>query len=124
LEVDSSQYSRIQCVNVWKPLRGPITDWPLGVCDERSTDIQRDYIAADVVARDRFTENYQVFFNPNQRWYYLSLQEAREVMIFRQMDTKFPWLKGVPHTGFSNPLRDTNETPRESIEARAFIYYD
>lgn len=80
--------------SIWKPLRGPLSDWPLAVCDEETVDGNEDYIASDVVSRSGFTENYLIYFNPRHRWYYLSRQKATELVLFRQADTQFPELKG------------------------------
>ena len=118
-----------------------MTDWPLALCDAQTVDMDRDFVATDVVARDGFTENYQIYFNPEHKWYYLNKQLPSEVIIFRQTDTEERFATGmsspkgrpnqmetdshpgVPHAGFRNPLSLQGEIPRESVEARAFIYY-
>ena len=74
--------------SLWKPLRGPLTDWPLALCDAQTVDKQRDFIASDVVTRTGFTENFQCYYNPDYRWYYLNNQLASEIIIFRQTDTE------------------------------------
>lgn len=124
--------------SIWKPLRGPLTDWPLAVCDANSVDPATDLITCDVVAREGYGENYQVFHNPRQRWYYLSKQLASEIIVFKQADSRkessvgklivagnqlLLKLLGVPHASFLNPLADPTEPPRESIEVRAFLFY-
>lgn len=111
LNVDSTSYSRLQTLkyirpavhfklftsiradqilhnSIWKPLYGPLTDWPLSVCDSRTIVPTRDCIATDVVDRQGFNENYQVYYDPSMQFYYLSGQLASEVMLFRQTDTK------------------------------------
>jgi len=123
LKVNNAEYDRIQCINIWKPLRGPLTDWPLAFCDAESVNVETDLIAADVVSRTGYTENFLVYYNPKHQWYYLSGQKPTELSIFCQGDTKFVDEKSVPHCGFRNPLSDPNERPRESIETRAFVYY-
>jgi len=123
LNVDASSYKRVQTLNIWKPLYGPLTDWPLSVCDSRSISTPRDCIATDVVERVGFTENYQVYFHENMRFCYLSGQLATEIILFRQTDTEDGCGTGVPHAGFRNPKTVVGERPRESIETRAFLYY-
>jgi len=81
-------------MSIWKPLHGPVTDWPLALCDVQTVDVDRDCIATDVVTREGFTENYQVYWNEEQRWYYLGKQLAEEVIIFRQTDTDERWATG------------------------------
>lgn len=79
---------RLSTYSIWKPLYGPLTDWPLSVCDSRSISTSRDCIATDVVEREGFTENYQVYYNDDMRFCYLSGQLASEVILFRQTDTE------------------------------------
>ena len=73
--------------SVWKPLRGPIHDWPLAVCDAESVD-KRDLSPADVVSLEQAIENMVVHYNPKQQWYYLSNQLPNELLIFRQADSE------------------------------------
>jgi hypothetical protein len=49
--------------------------------------MDRDCMATDVVMRDGFTENYQVYCQPEHKWYYLNKQLPSEAIIFRQTDT-------------------------------------
>ncbi|KAH7396720.1 putative CmcJ-like methyltransferase [Phaeosphaeria sp. MPI-PUGE-AT-0046c] len=103
LNVDALAYNRLQTLNVWKPLYGPLTDWPLSVCDSRSISRTRDCIATDVVERVGFTENYQVYYHPDMRFCYLSEQSANEIMLFRQTDTEEGYEQGtyvMKHFGY------------------------
>jgi hypothetical protein len=115
-----------------------VSDWPLGVCSVQSVDPDTDLANTDIVFRDGFTENLSVYYNPAQKWYYLHGQRDDELLLFRQSDTEgvlaigmFEKLglcfsltsTGVPHASFKNPQADPSERPRESIEARAFLYY-
>ncbi|KAL8805665.1 MAG: hypothetical protein Q9182_001809 [Xanthomendoza sp. 2 TL-2023] len=77
---------RYQVVNVWKPLRGPLRDWPLALCDAAS--VQADHlVAADGVFKTRVTENLQVHYDADHRWYYLEDQKPSELLVFRQADS-------------------------------------
>lgn len=99
----------------------------------------------DVVTRTGYTENAQLYYNPKQEWYYLSDQIEDEITLFCQIDTAkaeragkkklfVPGQRqmnqlltrdiGVAHTGFSHSQAANAERPRESIELRAFVYYD
>ena len=80
--------SCLSAYSIWKPLYGPLTDWPLSVCDSRSISVPRDCIATDVVEREGFTENYQVYYHEDMQFCYLSGQLASEVILFRQTDTE------------------------------------
>ncbi|KAH7400429.1 methyltransferase [Cadophora sp. MPI-SDFR-AT-0126] len=78
---------RYQCVNIWKPLKGPLRDWPLGLCDPTTVEADSDLRAADIVYSEYVVENYQVHFTPEQKWYYLDNQLPSEVIVFRQSDS-------------------------------------
>jgi hypothetical protein len=74
--------------SVWKPLKGPVQDWPLAMCDPRTIDAAEDLEAADLVYHDYVVENRQIYWTPKQKWYYLSNQQPHEAWIFRQSDSK------------------------------------
>lgn len=116
------QSGRYQWVNVWKPLRGPMNDWPLCFCDASSVHAQ-DSEATDMVYPDYFTENLSLRFREGQRWYYLADHRTDEIIVFKQSDSDSSAVAGVPHCSFANPKALANEMPRESIEARALVIY-
>jgi hypothetical protein len=122
---DTSTLSKChyQSVNVWKPLRGPLCDWPLALCDPRSVDAS-DLRARDTVKRESFIETYQVHYTPTQKWYYISDQMPEEAWLFLQADSSPAGMLGVPHTSFDNPFSTQLEIPRESIEVRALVFYE
>lgn len=113
---------RYQWVNVWKPLRGPVNDWPLCFCDASSVDTT-DTEATDMVYSEYFTENLSLRFNAKQKWYYLSDHRPDEIIVFKQSDSDSTAVGGVPHCSFANPRARPDELPRESIEARALVIY-
>ncbi|KAK4497674.1 hypothetical protein PRZ48_010327 [Zasmidium cellare] len=119
---DELMSRRFQWINVWKPLRGPVNDWPLCLCDA-STLSSSDAHATDMVYPDYFTENQSIRFNPSQRWYFLSDHSPDEIIIFKQSDSDPDAVHGVPHCSFENPATSVTELPRESIEARALVVY-
>jgi len=115
---------RSQWINIWKPLKGPLNEWPLAVCSSATVNPTIDLEAADLLYPDLATENYQVYYRPEYRWYYLSDHRPDELIVFKQSDTQRDTLPGVPHCSFQNPLASKGEAPRESIEARALVYYE
>ncbi|RKK89174.1 hypothetical protein BFJ68_g16779 [Fusarium oxysporum] len=79
---------RWQAINLWKPIKGPLNDWPLGLCDARSMDFENDTIPSDIVFDDFFTENLQILHNPNFEWYYLPDHNTWEALIFKSADSE------------------------------------
>ncbi|KAK8059318.1 hypothetical protein PG996_009248 [Apiospora saccharicola] len=125
-ELDESRphaNKRFIYVNVWKPLNGPLYDWPLAICDAATVEDQ-DLEAHDQVLPEVVRENYMVRHNAKHRWYYLSGQTTSELLVFRQVDSDGN--KGVPHTSFPLPHDQVQSIscPRESIELRAVVYLD
>lgn len=132
---------RCQYITLWKPLRGPLHDYPLAVCNSRSLDFDRDLEPQDIVDRHEVLENVHVYHKPEHRWHYLSGQKDSEVLVFRQADTdekKFGECDaleiaevelrthisnpGTPHCAINNPSAPKDCLPRESIEVVAFVY--
>ncbi|PQE09906.1 hypothetical protein CJF31_00003809 [Rutstroemia sp. NJR-2017a BVV2] len=112
--------------SVWKPLKGPVHDWPLALCDASTVDTTQDLTAMDFVMKeDAAVENIQVYHNEAHEWYYLSDQSIRELLVFRQGGSNGE--SAVPHTSFENPTptgSDSTMQLRESIEIRALVYFD
>jgi hypothetical protein len=109
--------------SIWKPLKGPLNDWPLTFCSSTTVEPE-DLEAADLLYPDLATENYQVYHHQRHRWFYLSDHETTELIVFKQSDSDPTASAGVPHCSFCNPLTPSNELPRESIEARALVFWD
>ena len=84
----------VEWINVWKPLRGPLNDWPLTLCDASSVDHRSDLETADLLYPDLATENFQVYHNQKHRWYYLSDHSADEIIVSRQASTLHRELSG------------------------------
>ncbi|KAK1775514.1 hypothetical protein QBC45DRAFT_421917 [Copromyces sp. CBS 386.78] len=110
-------------INAWRPLRGPLNDWPLAICDARTVDNEADLMPGDIVYPDWATENLQVHHNPNHKWYYLPDQTADEVLIFKSADSSPQKSQAVPHGSFNNPRVGKDEPLRESIDMRFFVFF-
>ncbi len=109
-------------INVWRPIRGPLQDSPLAVCDS-STLAPEDLMPSDLIYPDRVTETYSISYNPAHRWYYYPRMLRNEALIFKGFDsdagarTRF-----TPHTAFNDPTAPADRLPRESIEVRALVF--
>ena len=123
-------HHRAALINVWRPIRGPVQDVPLAVCDARSTSLE-DFVETDI---DHFAENdlsrpshsgqiYSVRYNPGHRWYYAKDMQPNEVWVFKGYDSLAGVARFTPHTGFSNPDCPPKFLPRESIEVRTVAVY-
>jgi len=113
---------RFGIVNVWRPIRGPVLDSPLALCDARSfTD--DDLIASDLVYAHVRGETSRVEYNPKHRWYYFSEQQTDEVLFIRVHDSATDGRARLSfHTSFENPMTP-GAPPRESIEVRTLVFF-
>jgi len=122
-EADAMKGKRIQALNVWSPLKGPLRDWPLCVCDASSV-AEDDLQTADVIYPDRVAENFQVCHSEGQRWYYIKDQMPDELLVFRATDTEKPTSTAVPHCSFQITDHSPESPLRESIEMRVVIIHN
>ena len=93
-------------LSAWRPLFGPLRDYPLAVCDYSSVDPERDYELSDDVYEDfGVDENYFVYHKPGHKWYYVSDQGPTEILLFRQYDSTVGLRSGtsIPISGMFNP---------------------
>jgi hypothetical protein len=114
---------RVQIINLWRPIRGPLLDTPLAVCDALSVKPEQ-LVASDLIYRDRVGETYAVTYDARHRWYYVPRMEADEVLLLKCYDSKTDGrARFAPHTAFADPTTPADAPPRESIELRALVFH-
>lgn len=118
-EAQERLLQRYVFINVWRPIKGPVENDALSLCDAQ-TVAPNDLVATDLIYADRTGEFYNVTFNPNHRWYYFRHLEASEVLVFKNFDSHDK--KVVPHTAFRDPTASPTAPPRESIEVRTIAF--
>jgi len=122
-EAEELLKGRVQVINMWRPIRGPLRDAPLAVCDARTVDPQ-DLVPADLVYRERVGETYSVKFNPGHRWYYAPEMRTDEALLLKIADTRTDVAaRFMPHTSFTDPTTPSDAFPRESIELRSLVFH-
>ena len=113
---------RFGIVNVWRPIRGPVLDSPLALCDAR-TFTDDDLIASDLVYPHVRGETSSVEYKPGHRWYYFSEMQPDEAVLIRVHDSANDGRARLSfHTSFDNPLAP-DAPPRESIEVRSLVFF-
>jgi hypothetical protein len=124
-EADALLRRRVAIVNLWRPIKSPVLDAPLAVCDARSVAPQ-DLVASDLVFQDRRGETYNLVYNPRQRWFYAPEMRADEVLLLKCFDSRDDGAvaRFAPHTAFRDPTAPSDAPPRESIELRTFVIFD
>jgi len=110
-------------INVWRPLRGPVMDSPLGVCDARTLE-PSDLVSNARIYPDRRGEIQAVKFNSAHRWYYFSAMQPEEALLLKCYDSAEDGrARFTAHSAFLDPTAPSNSTPRESIETRTLVLF-
>jgi cephamycin C biosynthesis protein len=138
-------WNRFQLINVWRPLKNPVYDYPLAVADFRTIDVVNDLIPTTLVYPPPLPngETYSIVYNPQHRWYYWSKMIPDEVLLLKCYDSASRALSTVkasaaqvdetllkdvagltPHTAFYDGQGATEGPSRQSIEVRALVFYD
>ena len=85
-EAEALLRGRFAVVNVWRPIRGPVLEAPLALCDATSI-APEDLVATDLKYPDRTGETYSVTFSPRHRWFYFPRMAADEVVLIKCYDS-------------------------------------
>lgn len=122
-EAEALLKGRVQIINLWRPIRGPLRDAPLAVCDARSV-APNDLVPSDLVYRDRVGETYAVTYNPDHRWFYVPDMQPDEALLLKCFDSETDGrARFMPHTAFEDPTAPAGILPRESIELRTMVFH-
>ena len=113
----------MQVINIWRPIRGPLRDSPLAVCDALSVK-PAQLIPTDLVYEHRVGETYSVTFDAHHRWFCVPEMRVDEALLLKCYDSETVGrARFTPHTAFTDPTTSSDASPRESIEIRAFVFH-
>ncbi len=122
-EAEALLHRRFAFINLWRPIRGPLRDAPLAVCDAQSVAFA-DFVGSDQVYPDRRGETYVVSYNPAHRWYYVPEMRAEEALLIKCYDSATTGIaRFVPHSAFTDTTTPAEALPRESIEIRTIAFF-
>jgi hypothetical protein len=114
---------RFAVINLWRPIKGPLLDAPLALCDAR-TMASQDFVANDLIYPDRVGETYAVTFNPRHRWFYFPKMQTDEALLIKCYDSLDDGrARFTAHTAFRDPTTPIDAPPRESIEIRTLVFF-
>lgn len=123
LEADQLLSGRIEFINLWRPIRAPVLDAPVAVCDARSVN-ESDFVSADLIYRARKGEIFYATFNPSHRWYYFPRMQTDEVLLLKNFDSETDRrARCALHSAFLDPAAPDDAAPRESIELRTIAFH-
>jgi hypothetical protein len=113
---------RFAIVNVWRPIAGPVEDWPLAVCDAQSI-AREDLVATDLIYPGRVGETYAVAYNPRHSWFYFPKMRSDEALLLKCYDSDPARARFTAHTAFHDPSAPAGAAPRQSIEVRTLAIF-
>lgn len=123
-EAEDRLQRRFAIINVWRSIAGPALTTPLALCDATSV-LDTDLVASERRAKDRIGELQLVTYNPGHRWFWFSAVTSAEALLIKTFDSALDGrARRSIHTAFSNPGAPVDAAPRESIETRAFAFFD
>ncbi len=111
-------------IQVWRPIRGDVLADPLAMCDARTIPPE-GFIPFQRRYRHRTAETYHISYNPTHVWFYFPRMTRNEALVFKVYDTRTDvGARFTAHTAFDDPTTPAGAPARESIETRAFAFFD
>jgi hypothetical protein len=128
-------YRRVLWTSLWRAFSPPPQDWPLALCDYRSTDdtegtpnllfrVPALPRPGEPDAPDEQAESAASLFayRDAHRWWYFPGMDAGEALLIKLHDTDHSVAWRAPHTSFHD-IAAAGAHPRESIELRSVAYF-
>jgi hypothetical protein len=114
---------RFAIIQVWRAINQPIEANPLALADAKSVAFE-DFLLAERRYPNRVGQTYRLMHSPNHRWFYFPRMRRDEALVFKVFDSeKDGRARFTPHTSFEDPASPPNAAPRQSIEARALVFF-
>jgi hypothetical protein len=121
-EADELLQRRYAFINVWRPTKGPVLESPLAVCDARSSP-RADFVACDLIYRDRKGEIFTVTYSPGHRWLYFPQMRTDETILIKCFDSRTDVARWSAHSAFTDPTAPPDAPQRESLEIRTVAFF-
>src|SRR5687768_12793774 len=122
-EADSLLQNRFAIIQVWRAINQPIRSNPLAIADAKSI-APEDLLVAERRYPHRVGQTYRLKYSPEHRWFYFPEMRRDEALVFKVFDSeKDGRARFTPHTSFDDPTTPPGAPPRQSIEARALVFF-
>jgi hypothetical protein len=114
---------RFAIVQVWRPIRHPVENHPLAICDAPSLS-PNDLVISERRYPNRIGQTYAITYNPAHEWYWFPRMRRDEALVFKVFDSSLDGrARWTAHTAFDDPTSPANARPRESIEIRTLAFF-
>jgi hypothetical protein len=115
---------RFAIIQVWRAINQPIQVNPLALADAKNVAMD-DLVVAERRYPHRIGQTYRLKYNAEHRWYYFPEMRRDEALVFKVYDSEHDGrARFTPHTSFDDPTAPANAPARQSIEVRAFAFFN
>ncbi len=122
-EAEALLQKRFAIIQVWRAINQPIESNPLAMADAHTIAFD-DLLIAERRYPTRIGQTYRLAYNPKHRWIYFPKMTRDEALVFKVFDSeKDGRARFTAHTSFTDPATPTGALPRQSIEARALVFF-
>ena len=122
-EAEQLLQGRFAIIQVWRAINRPIQSNPLAIADASSI-APEDLLIAERRYPHRVGQTYRLKYSPAHRWFYFPEMRRDEALVFKVYDSeKDGRARFTPHTSFDDPSTPPGAPPRQSIEARALVFF-
>lgn len=120
---DEVMRDRYGIFNVWRPINGPVEQWPIAVCDMQSMRPD-DFVDAELRWPHRTGHVCAIRHNSEHRWLYVPAMEVSEALVFTCYDSAPGGaVRFGAHTAFLDPTTRHSARPRDSLEVRTIALF-
>ena len=133
-KITFNQKHRYSLINIWRPIKKIITDYPLALCDGK-TVLLNDLVQTNIhhygmenLKKPRHSGKiYSLINNRSHKWYFLSKMRPNEIFLIKNWDSKYREYENhalnAPHSAIELPGKIKSKT-RQSIEIRTLVIRD
>jgi len=122
-EAETLLQKRFAIIQVWRAINQPIVSNPLAITDSASVPFD-DMMIAERRYPTRVGQTYRLRHGAGHRWFYFPRMSRDEALVFKVFDSATDGrARFTAHTSFEDPTTPPGAPPRQSIEARALVFY-
>lgn len=115
---------RVAIIQAWARSIDRSRPIPLALADAQSVAME-DLVVAERRYPHRVGQTYRLKYNSDHRWYYFPEMRRDEALVFKVYDSEMDGrARFTPHTSFDDPNTPPNAPARQSIEVRAFAFFN
>ena len=122
-EAEELLKGRVAFFNFWKPIRNPVEERPLAMCDVTSST-DEDFITMALRYRERDGEIFVLRHSPEHKWWYFPHMTPDQAILLKTYESETDGrARFVGHSAFEDPTSPPDAPFRESIEIRTIAFF-